>query len=63
MSAPTQRIDNEAMKEVERFSTEQMAYMMADWIDALAKSGAVYPQIVLPADEASRKAQLMQGGS
>ena len=55
------RVDSQALRETERYTTEQILYLMADWIDALAKTGAVYPQIVLPPDEAARKLQAMRG--
>ena len=61
-NAPTVRVDNAAMKDLERYCTEQILYYMADWIDALNKTGGTYPQIILPHNEAALKLRSMQGG-
>lgn len=60
--APMPRVDNAAMQEFEFYTTEQVLYIIADWIDALGKSGAVYPNLILPPDEAARKRMATQGG-
>lgn len=62
-NAPTPRVDNAALQDAERAVTEGVLYIMADWIDALAKSGAVYPQIVLSPEEAAQKLAATRGGA
>ena len=57
------RGDNEAMKQQELQLIEFTLRQMAQVINNRVAAGAVYPQIILPPDEAARKRALMEQGN
>ncbi len=58
---PTVRVDGEYGNEVEYYVTEQVAYRLADMVNAATATGAIYGQLVLPPEQAAAKRAAMNG--
>lgn len=54
-NAPIVRVDREALNELELFVMRQTLHRMADYINAVTKTGAIYGQIQLSPEEAAMK--------
>lgn len=59
---PPVRVDRPYFLEVETYLAKSLLEVAAVMVDAIGKGGTIYPNILLPPNEAARKAQMMQGG-
>ena len=55
MTEPTVRVDREAFNERYRYVFEQVLFRIADSINALTLTGAIFSQIPLPPEQADIK--------
>lgn len=55
-NAPNVRVDRDYMNEVELYVTRMTLHRMADMINALTRSGAIFGQVILPPEQAAIKA-------
>ena len=59
---PAVRVDREFFLEQERFLAEELLKLAATMVNEIGKGGAIYPQIILPPEQAARKRQLTMEG-
>lgn len=55
---PPVRVDRFWFQELELYLAEAMLQVAATMVDGIGKGGTIYPNIILPPDEAARKAQM-----
>jgi hypothetical protein len=60
--APVVRVDRDHFLEVERDLFRALLEHAADFINGIGKGSAIYPNVILPPDEAARKQAAMNRG-
>lgn len=55
-TAPIVNVDRESMNALELRVAEIALHQIAEMINALTRKGAIYGQLILPQDQAARKA-------
>ena len=59
---PAVRVDREFFLEQERFLAESLLRIAATMVNEIAKGGTIYPNVILPPEQAARKQQLTMEG-